>query len=227
MLLPKVRFRHLSLIAAALLGSLSLSLFNPFSFARILPAIAHEVELSGDVGGTLHVEPNDTPRAGEEVLAWVALTRKGGEPIPLSECDCQLDIYAEPRQEGDAPLLSPELTAVDSKGYQGIPGANFMFPQVGAYTLVMSGEPQQRQAEEGFLPFTLPFEVTVAAGESVPQVPAESTTPLPDPNRQPPTAARRRRLASGAAPKGIAVVVAVIALVFGIRWFVGRSRQKS
>ncbi len=151
-----------ALATAAILTGLSPVLLPQ---THLLSAIAHEVEISDDVGGTLHIEPNDTPRAGEEILAWVALRTEGGQAINLEDCDCQLAVYAQPKQADAAPLLSPELTAVEGDGVQGIPGAEFIFPSVGLYTLVMTGEPEQAA---DFSPFELAFDVTVAAGESVP-----------------------------------------------------------
>ena len=133
-------------------------------------AQAHQVEIVADVGATLHIEPNDTPRAGEEVLAWFALTRKGGETIPLAACDCQLAVHAQPK--GDAASLTPTLSAVDAEGYEDIPGARFTFPAVGAYTLVIDGSPKQA---DDFTPFKLDFDVTVAAGQPAQSAPAETT----------------------------------------------------
>lgn len=141
-------------------------------------AIAHQVEIVEDVGATLHIEPNDTPRAGEEALAWFALTRKGGQTIPLSDCDCQLAIYAQAQgqSEGDTASITPSLTPVDAEGYEDIPGARFTFPDVGAYTLVISGSPKQ---PDSFTPFELSFDVTVAAGQST-QAPAAASTDSPE-----------------------------------------------
>lgn len=136
-------------------------------------AIAHQVQLSGTVGGTKHIEPDDNPRAGRASLTWFALTRKGGEPIPLEACDCQLAVYTQPYQEGDRPIQTPVLQAIAVEGYKDIPGAEIIFPQVGAYTLVLQGEPRQPAR---FEPFELKFTVTVAAGQTAPPFPA---TPLP------------------------------------------------
>lgn len=129
-------------------------------------ARAHEVEIEGDVGATLHIEPNDVPKAGESVLAWFALTRPGGETIPLANCDCTLAVYAQTKDrpyEDQTPALTPDLLAVDAEGYQDIPGARLTFPSVGTYTLVISGKPKQ---EEDFAPFTLAFEKTIASASS-------------------------------------------------------------
>ena len=122
-------------------------------------AIAHQVEISGSVGGTIHIEPNDTPRAGEENLTWFALTKRGGQTIPLSACDCSLAIYTQPYREGDEAIATPDLRAVSAEGYNGIPGADITFPTAGAYELILTGNPATSGA---FPPFELTFSVTVA-----------------------------------------------------------------
>ena len=121
--------------------------------------IAHQVEIAGDVGGTIHIEPNDTPKAGETALTWFALTKRGGEAIPLANCNCNLDIYHAPYTPGDKPFSCPDFRAVSSEGYEGIPGADVTFPEPGTYDLVVTGTPIT--AGE-FEPFELVFSVTVA-----------------------------------------------------------------
>lgn len=119
------------------------------------------MELSRDVGATLHIEPDDTPKAGEVTQLWFALTRKGGVAIPLADCDCALAVYTTP--VAAEPWLEPELTPISAEGYAAIPGAQFTFPAVGAYELVLTGQPQ---ANQNFAPFELRFEVLVAAGSA-------------------------------------------------------------
>ncbi|MEP0850991.1 MULTISPECIES: hypothetical protein [Cyanophyceae] len=138
----------------------------------ITPASAHKVQIAEDVGGTLHIEPNDNPKAGEPSLAWVALTRKGGQVIPLQECNCKLSVYSQPRTQQTTPLLSPPLKAISTEGYQGIPGASVVFPSPGAYQLQLSGTPA---SGADFKPFELKFTVTVAAGAKVPKVSQQTT----------------------------------------------------
>ncbi|HBW58341.1 MAG TPA: hypothetical protein DEF27_11260 [Oscillatoriales bacterium UBA8482] len=127
-----------------------------FSYSN--PAIAHEVEVSGDVAVTFHLEPNHNPRAGEKARIWFALTRRGGKVIPLSECNCQLGIYREPRSAQDPPLIQPQLKAISAEKYQGIPGAEVIFPQAGIYQLEFKGTPQKNQ---DFKPFKTQYAVTV------------------------------------------------------------------
>lgn len=135
------------------------------------PVLAHKVEISGEVGGTIHIEPNDTPRAGEPSLTWFALIRRGGEPIPLSDCNCQLSVYAQPYTSGNSPLLQPSLQPVSQEGYENIPGAEITFPQVGGYVLVLRGEPQNAAS---FQPFELSYDITVATGQSAAPSPIAS-----------------------------------------------------
>ena len=149
-----------------------------FLILSATPATAHKVQVAEDVGGTLHIEPNDTPRSGETALSWFALTRKGGQAIPLEQCNCKLSIYKEPSAPGSPPILTPPLKAVSAEKYQGIPGAEIQFPQPGAYRLQLNGTPT---AQGSFKPFELKFEVTVAAGKPVPTASPQATQ-LPSPS---------------------------------------------
>ncbi|MCC5622331.1 hypothetical protein [Nostoc sp. CHAB 5715] len=133
------------------------------SITNLSPASAHKVEVAGDVGGTLHIEPNDNPRAGEPSQAWFALTRRGGRVIPLSQCNCQLAVYAQPYAAGEPPLLEPQLEPVAAERYQGIPGAEVVFPKPGIYQLQLNGKPVSGAR---FKPFEFKFEVTVAGGST-------------------------------------------------------------
>jgi hypothetical protein len=126
-------------------------------------ASAHKIETAEDVGATLHIEPADTPRAGEAAKTWFALTRKGGKIIPLTECDCQLAIYSSPRTAQAKPIAQPNLQPVSAERYQGIPGTEITFPKPGAYQLELSGKPAN---DDSFKPFELKFDVTVAAGSN-------------------------------------------------------------
>ncbi|OYE00686.1 hypothetical protein CDG79_33785 [Nostoc sp. 'Peltigera membranacea cyanobiont' 232] len=133
------------------------------SITNLYPASAHKVEVAGDVGGTIHIEPNDNPRAGEPSQTWFALTRRGGKVIPLAQCNCRLAVYAEPYAAGEPPLLEPQLEAVAAERYQGIPGAEITFPKPGIYELQLNGKPVSGAR---FKPFQFKFEVTVAGGST-------------------------------------------------------------
>lgn len=120
--------------------------------------LAHEVEVSGDVAATFHLEPNHNPRAGETAKVWFALTRRGGQIIPLQQCNCQLAVYPKGYKQGDKPLMQPPLKAVSAERYQGIPGAEIVFPKAGIYELELSGKPK---TASNFKQFKLTYTVTV------------------------------------------------------------------
>jgi len=141
-----------------------------FSLA-ISPMKAHTVKVAEDVGGTLHIEPNDNPKAGESAQVWMALTRQGGKLLPLKDCNCQMLVYTKPHAQGTLPLLKPALNPISNSQYQGIPGASIVFPKPGNYELELSGTPKQAGS---FKPFKLNFPVTVAVGKITP-------TPVPSP----------------------------------------------
>jgi hypothetical protein len=151
--------RHRSKIKYLLLLVLS-----SLIIAKNTQVSAHTVKISADVGGIVHLEPNDSPRAGEVTKAWFLLTRKGGQVIPLKDCNCQLAVYAEPHVTGEPALIEPLLKPIQAERYQGIPGTEFIFPKPGAYQLELSGTPV---TVGSFLPFELKFLVTVATGKVV------------------------------------------------------------
>ena len=125
------------------------------------PVAAHTEKVSGDVGGLLHIEPHDNPVAGQSALVWIVLTLKGGQLIPLSQCNCQLAVYPEPHVEGvTPPLLKPQLSAISAEQYQGIPGAKIVFPKAGSYELELSGTPKNGAS---FKPFELSYTVNVGS----------------------------------------------------------------
>ena len=123
------------------------------------PAAAHEVEVSGDVGATMHIEPNDSPRAGRSSLVWFAVMKKGGQPISVSSCNCSLAVYSQPRRPNASPIQQVTLQPTTAQGRQNVPSANLTFPRAGAYELVLRGSPK---TSGEFSPFELRFAVTVA-----------------------------------------------------------------
>jgi len=123
-----------------------------------ISVLAHQVQVSGDVAATFHLEPNHNPRAGQPARVWFALTRRGGQIIPLEQCNCKLAVYPKNRKDGDKPRMQPPLKAVSAEKYQGIPGADIVFPKAGIYELELSGRTQNKA---NFKPFKLSYTLTV------------------------------------------------------------------
>ncbi|MEG3850825.1 hypothetical protein QT971_27295 [Microcoleus sp. herbarium19] len=147
-----------SLGLLVLLGLLIETGIFPVPQLNSTSVLAHEVEVSGDVAATFHLEPNHNPRAGETAKVWFALTRRGGQIIPLEQCNCKLAVYPKSRKQRDKPLMQPPLKAVSAERYQGIPGADIVFPKAGIYELELSGKPK---TPANFKPFKLSYTVTV------------------------------------------------------------------
>lgn len=154
------------------------------------PAAAHNIEISGDVAGTWHVEPNHAPKAGEAARAWVVLTRKGGQILPLEQTNCQMAVYLQPRRRGDSPVLQPAVKAINAEKYQGIPGADIVFPKTGLYQLQLSCTPK---SQGSFQPFQFKYDITVAAGAATLTPKAETSSALKESAQSQQSLARKTR----------------------------------
>ena len=154
-------------------------LFSSLLLSTVLSTsvLAHNIQTDGNVGVTFHIEPDHSPRAGEESQAWFALTRQGGELIALSECDCELKVYLE-SATGNEPILNPTLVAISPEQYRDVPGAELVFPQPGIYQLELTGKPTQ---EGSFTPFQVSYPVTVnpSIAPSLKEVKSEEVTTTP------------------------------------------------
>ena len=126
----------------------------PLAFA--LPLIAHQEQTGTSVGGTIHLDPNDSPSAGKLTKTWFMLTRRGAMIAP-STCNCRVAVY-DARQQAIAPHLPLSTMPLEGhqKGHQGI-RTTIVFPKPGAYTVVLSGQAN----DQSFAPFTLKFPVMV------------------------------------------------------------------
>ncbi|GAB4344943.1 MAG: hypothetical protein Fur0042_09220 [Cyanophyceae cyanobacterium] len=149
-----------------------------WGLGAIAPGAAHTVQRAGNVAVTFHIEPNHNPRSGEPSKAWFVLTRPGGNPIALEECDCVLSVHPLPRRPGDRPESTPPLAAINAETFRAIPGATVTFARSGAYELVLTGQPR---SPDGFTPFSVSYGVTVLGGANrAAASPTPTTTVPPD-----------------------------------------------
>lgn len=160
----------------------SLSLFTTLVISvggSLIPlaAEAHKTEISGNVAGTWHLEPDHSAKAGEPARVWVALTQQGGKVIPLEKCDCTLAVYRA-NQVGGPPIMQPMLKAMSPESFEDIPGAEITFPEVGEYRIVLTGSPR---ADGTFSPFELSYTTVVAEGSAEPTIPPEQTETAQNP----------------------------------------------
>jgi hypothetical protein len=138
------------------------------------PLIAHNIEIAGEVAGLWHIEPNHDPTAGLPSRVWVALSQRGGTPLPLDQLQCQMTIAqtgTKPDQSDRPPIvLTPK--AIAEPGQPSALGAMVTFPSTGAYDLRLACKPQPGSA---IAAFAMDYEVTVA----------RSTAPIPSPTASP------------------------------------------
>ncbi len=178
------------------------------------PVFAHKIKIAGDVAGLWHVEPNHNPQAGEETLAWVVLTRRGGKLIPFETVNCGMGVYAQPRQANDAPILTPTVIPINAEKSQGIPGARVTFPTPGIYQLQLNCQPR---GNADFAAFKLTYDVTVLAGNRSVQA-----NPIP-------TQGELSAQKEGDANEGWnlfpAVIVPGILVIGGLVWLVRRFKS--
>ncbi len=97
------------------------SIFREHGLLR--SAFAHELKINDEVGATLHITPNDAPRAGEQaLLVFEFRTREG--TFDVTTCDCRLRIMDNTNIVADQPLA--ERTS-------------FIFPHPGIYIVETVG----------------------------------------------------------------------------------------
>ena len=133
-----------------------------FHLAQAPIKIAHEVKVSSEIGGTIHIDPNDRPIAGKKSRVWIALTRRGGETVPYSSCNCQMEIQSQSdRNLKFSPDRSFSFLDRFLEQFLGLPSVSVIFPQVGRYQLKLTGT-----AKNGsdFQPFELVFTTNVSRG---------------------------------------------------------------
>jgi hypothetical protein len=119
-------------------------------------AIAHEVKTSNEVGGTIHIEPNDRPIAGKKSRIWIALTKRGGEIIPYEKCDCRLEVRSLTNKS--IKFAVPKSASILDR-YLGLPSIEVTFPEVGRYELRLSGS---AKGDVDFPDFDLTFSTNVS-----------------------------------------------------------------
>ena len=128
---------------------------------QLIRTYAHNVEVSEDIACTFHISPNHNPKVDKSSVAWFALTRKGGKSIPFSECNCQLNVYAEPRNSNSKPIMNPKLKGINTEQHQDIPGTEIIFLKAGVYDLEITGSAKDKTS---FKPFKFNYSVTVTGG---------------------------------------------------------------
>jgi hypothetical protein len=136
---------------------LALCGFASVTFAYVPPPIAHQSRNISDVEVMIHLEPDDFPYAGKPTQTWFMLTRRNGEMIAPSSCNCRIAAY-DSRNQAIARQLPLSTMAIEGhkKDHQALQ-TNITFPKPGSYKVVVSGQAK----DESFAPFEFSVPVNV------------------------------------------------------------------
>ena len=105
-------------------------------------ALAHEIARDGNVGGLLHIEPDDAPVVGKPNAFYFEVNQKGGKPILLAQCSCSLQVYAGSVPKAGSGAVAKPFSTPKLAQAKGELTGSLNFPRPGAYTLVLAGQPK-------------------------------------------------------------------------------------
>jgi hypothetical protein len=123
-----------------------MSLLVWLSLLFLSPVQAHQLESDGTIGAVLHVEPNDSPRAGEAAKFHFDFRDTAGR-FRAAACQCLAIVTAQ----GKEVATSTILPAGEISG-----SFQVVLPESGAYTVQVIGTPVDSTS---FQPFSLRYVV--------------------------------------------------------------------
>lgn len=95
-------------------------------------ASAHTLKVDGTFGVTVHIDPDDAPKAQEQSTIFVSIKDRSGkfdEKNPQG-CDCMLTILKDGKELTQLPIVTGNTYKTLS----------YTFPQSGSYDLVVTGK---------------------------------------------------------------------------------------
>lgn len=158
---------------------------------------AHVLKIDGNIGATLHIDPDDDPIAGEQSGFFFEFKDKQNAFTPVG-CDCTFSI-----SESGKEIYSQPLFQNNSQPSLDNASVFFTFPQRDVYQVKVTGKPLVQNA---FQPFVLTYDVRVA----------REATPTPPPT----TSQNTSSIPYGMIFGGVVTVIAVSAI------FIARKKGK-
>ena len=137
---------------------LGIGIFHP------LPIHAHNLQIDGTIGGTLHVDPDDDPFA-QQISTLYLYFKDETNKFTLTKCSCTAHILENGKELFLTPLTAgtDPLTAIFT----------YTFPKMDVYTLEVEGKPIN---PESFQLFKLTYIIRV---DRIGSVPSKTTTSSP------------------------------------------------
>jgi len=127
-----------------------LSIFSLF-FIFSIHVQAHVLKTDDNIGGVLHIDPEDDPVAGEQATFFFEMKDKTNK-FSAADCNCRVDVY-----ENKNLIYSDAVTQGNSPSSSVL--FAYTFPQKDVYLVKLVGNPQ---TENSFQPFTLTYDILVA-----------------------------------------------------------------
>lgn len=119
-----------------------------------LPAWAHVVATDGEIGVTMHVDPDDAPVTGSPTRFYFWFNDTSGRLNP-AQCVGTFSVLSGTDTVASQPLFSPSAQGLVS--VHDVP-----FAKRGVYTVRVTGKPQTGSS---FQPFALEYTIRVSPGE--------------------------------------------------------------
>ncbi len=110
------------------------------------PSLAHTLKTDGNIGGLLHVDPNDEPFANAPATIYFELTDKTGKTTPAN-CACEMVVERNGKQLSDQFLYPEDARLLQTE-------ISYTFSEPGVYQVRFFGRAAMQQ-------FNLSFDVRV------------------------------------------------------------------
>jgi hypothetical protein len=118
------------------------------------PVQAHFLAIDGNIGVTLHVDPNDDPVANQPATFFFDVADKAGK-FTLANCTCQASLLQNGKQIYTQSIAATGFTQA---------GFGYTFTSPGVYGVRLVGTPLTSNA---FQPFTINWNIRAEPGQAV------------------------------------------------------------
>lgn len=125
-----------------------------FFLGQPIVSRAHDVRTDGAITVTLHIDPNDTPVAGDQKTALIFEVTDPAKKFDGDKCACELTITQAGRT-----IYQTALFQTNQPHSPAIVGVNFVFPLRGSYVVAINGQPRP---DASFQSFAIVYPVKVA-----------------------------------------------------------------
>jgi hypothetical protein len=124
--------------------------FGSFSIAQ-----AHFLATNNDIGGIIHIDPDDNPIVGKKSNIFIDLKDQKNR-LKAGGCDCVLKVL-----KNDQEISSSSVSMIKGKDESLFVSSSFVFPEKAIYTIRLEGKSKTNSFEN----FTLNFDFFVEKGQ--------------------------------------------------------------